>query len=148
MNEAWARPAEVWGCTQDISSASNASALKKPISMLAATLILKIASLTRLECGRLLPSTHLPGAFLTSLRAGTFQIELMLPDLPDFEASRPPTHLPTVGPVLSPFIIGSCQTWQGGVCHIPAFPGILLALTAQLPIEGGCLPLLPCLGCY
>lgn len=44
-------------------------------------------SLMRLECEMLLPSTHLPRAFLASLLAGTFQIELMLTGPPGFEAS-------------------------------------------------------------
>lgn len=100
----------------------------------------------------LLPSTHLPGAFLASLLAGTFQIELMLTGLPGFEASRAFNMSPHCAPSAQHLIIGSHQTQQGGVCHIPALPGILLApysvLTAQLPTEGGRLPLLSCLGYY
>lgn len=47
----------------------------------------------RLECGMPLLSTHLPGAFLASLLAGTSQVELLVTALEVFEAILGPQHV-------------------------------------------------------
>lgn len=119
-------------------------------------------SLMRLECGMLLPSTHLPGAFLASLLAGTFQIELMLTGPQGFEASwaldmsphcapstqhlyhrQPPDSArwrvshpcpprDLAGSLLSPY----CSvTHRGRLLDALALPGVLLRLVIDRPVN-------------
>lgn len=107
-------------------------------------------NLTRLECGVFLPSTHLPGAFLTNLLTGTSQVELIVTGPQGFEAILALNMFPHLG--LSAqhlYYRQPAGMTRGRVCPTPSQGSLWLSiLTPQFPVEGGCLLLLPCLGYY
>lgn len=110
-------------------------------------------NLMRLECGVFLPSTHLPAAFLASLLAGTSQVEPTVTGLPGFEAILGPHHVSPLWAQCLALLPWAAPKHGKAACVSYPLPGISLALhthplSPQFPIEGGCLPLLPCLGYY